>query len=161
MFLSGSCLYLRVASLLLPVDGAGSRFSAVAAHPRGVPEPSHLHHVSNQQHQSLVGNQRGYLGCRLGEDWLPEYFALGLSFALTLSALSLGYFYVCVCSVYLMLFLPSLVCLRFLQCVSVYFALPDSLPTSWRLKVLFSCTLCCIWNKINIVCPSELKIHNQ
>ena len=85
LLFSGSSLlalfWFCVGSLLPPVDGAGSRVSAFAAHLRGVPDRSHLHHVSNQQHQSLVGNQRRInLSCRLWKPGCLLVCLIGLSF---------------------------------------------------------------------------------
>ena len=108
-------LWVCVSSLLLPVDGARSRVSAVAKHLQGLPVPPHLHHVSNQQHRSLVGNQRSYLTCSL--------YQLGRQNSI------------------LVLRCPVLrcasVCGVLLLCLCI-FALPDSLTTLWRLKVLIS-----------------------
>lgn len=49
-------------SLLPPVDGAGSWVSAVDTHLQSIPVAPHLYHVSNQQHQTLIGSE---LSCRL------------------------------------------------------------------------------------------------
>ena len=56
---------IQEASLVPPVDGAGSWFSVVTAHLCRIPDPPHLHHVAHQPHQFLGGNQDSYLSCRL------------------------------------------------------------------------------------------------
>ena len=126
------CIRVQLAGPLLrlcgrpgSVDGAGSRVSAVVAHLHAVPGPPHLHHVSNQQHQSLVGNQCSYLSCRL----VVRTFAhLSLAFCSVVLNRSSVYFNVRQC------FSSSSVSFSVFLCIS---ALHESLPTWWTWTVCF------------------------